>query len=100
MLLTLVIKYTKRKLFIRHPKLKRLVPALCEDFPLRAEHPVLEGKGRCRKIHGYFHNVTAQKGNVMECFKDKTLILIGDSRAKQLFAELVMFFDETRYDLR
>ena len=75
----------------------------CKDFPLKTQqHPRLLNKGQCGTINDYFKhdNFSSSQSLVSECFKEKTVIVLGDSRAAQLFRELSTLFAKKDYNLK
>ena len=51
-------------------------------------------ENQCGTLEKYFEDFDKSKLKVLNCFKDKTVIVIGDSRARQLAGELLTFLDD------
>ena len=68
----------------------------CQDFPLMAEHfdPSLS-VWYPTKCHRQLSIINQEK--MQDCMKDKTILVIGDSRAGQIFMELSALLGEKEH---
>ena len=73
--------------------LPQIIPGSCQDFPLSKS--ILDPKvslfhpARCGAIKAYTCQDLVDAG----CFRDKTLVIVGDSRGQQLATDLAALLE-------